>query len=33
MGREAQGVAKAIAGELSTAPRAATMAAAVGTTG
>jgi cation diffusion facilitator CzcD-associated flavoprotein CzcO len=33
MGREAQGVAKAIAGELSTAPRAATMAAAFGTTG
>jgi cation diffusion facilitator CzcD-associated flavoprotein CzcO len=33
MGREAKRVAKAIAGELSTAPRAATMAAAFGTTG
>jgi cation diffusion facilitator CzcD-associated flavoprotein CzcO len=33
MGAEARGVAKAIASELSTAPRAATMAAAFGTTG
>jgi cation diffusion facilitator CzcD-associated flavoprotein CzcO len=33
MGREARGVAKAIAGELSTVPRAATMAAAFGTSG